>query len=87
MKGKFPRWRIDYSLDRYVKRGYLEQDDKELVRIGWRTRAEIDERSLMTLILAQGTQTKASRQVASGHLADEVSALEGLPLALYDAVD
>jgi hypothetical protein len=58
LKGKFPRWRIDYSVDRYIKRGYLDLDDKELVRIGWRTRAEIDERSLMTLILAQGTQTK-----------------------------
>jgi hypothetical protein len=60
LKGKFPRWRIDYSVDRYIKRGYLEQDDKDLVRIGWRTRAEVDERSLMTLILAQGTQTKAA---------------------------
>jgi hypothetical protein len=58
LKTKFPRWRIDYSVDRYIKRGYLDLDDKELVRIGWRTRAEIDERSLMTLILAQGTQTK-----------------------------
>jgi hypothetical protein len=58
LKGKFPRWRIDYSVDRYIKRGYLDLDDKELVRIGWRTRAEIDERSLMTLILAQGTQSK-----------------------------
>ncbi len=57
LKGKFPRWRIDYSVDRYIKRGYLDQDDKDLIRIGWRTRAEIDERSLMTLILAQGTQT------------------------------
>jgi hypothetical protein len=57
LKGKFPRWRIDYSVDRYIKRGYLDQDEKDLIRIGWRTRAEIDERSLMTLILAQGTQT------------------------------
>jgi hypothetical protein len=60
LKGKFPRWRIDYSLDRYIKRGYLDVDEKELIRIGWRTRAEIDERSLMTLILAQGTQTGSS---------------------------
>jgi len=59
LKGKFPRWRIDYSVDRYIKRGYLDVDDKELIRIGWRTRAEIDERSLMTLILAQGTKTNA----------------------------
>ncbi|MDG7005449.1 MAG: hypothetical protein JRM86_00760 [Nitrososphaerota archaeon] len=56
LKGKFPRWRIDYSVDRYIKRGYLDVDDKELMRIGWRTRAEVDERSLMTLILAQGTK-------------------------------
>jgi len=54
LREKFPRWRIDYSLDRYVKRGYLDQDDKGLIRIGWRTRAEVDERSLVTLILARG---------------------------------
>ena len=41
LKGKFPRWRIDYSIDRYIKRGYLDQDEKDLIRIGWRTRAEI----------------------------------------------
>jgi hypothetical protein len=61
LKGKFPRWRIDYSVDRYIKRGYLDQDEKDLIRIGWRTRAEIDERSLMTLILAQGTQTSTNK--------------------------
>ena len=54
LREKFPRWRIDYSLDRYIKRGYLDQDDKSLVRIGWRTRAEVDEKSLVTLILARG---------------------------------
>jgi hypothetical protein len=41
-------------LDRFIKRGYLDQDDKGLMRIGWRTRAEVDEKSLMTLILARG---------------------------------
>jgi len=58
LRNKFPRWRIDYAVDRFIKRGYLDLDDKDLVRIGWRTRAEIDERSLMTLILAQGAQPK-----------------------------
>ena len=48
-------------MDRYIKRGYLDQDDKDLIRIGWRTRAEIDERSLMTLILAQGTKTDVKK--------------------------
>lgn len=54
LREKFPRWRIDYTLDRYIKKGYLDQDDKSLIRIGWRTRAEVDEKSLVTLILARG---------------------------------
>lgn len=58
LREKFPRWRVDYSLDRYIKRGYLDQDDKTLIRIGWRTRAEIDEKSLMTLILARGESSR-----------------------------
>jgi hypothetical protein len=58
LRDKFPRWRVEYSLDRFIKRGYLDLDDKSLVRIGWRTRAEIDEKSLMTLILARGEVAK-----------------------------
>jgi hypothetical protein len=54
LREKFPRWRVDYSLERFIKRGYLDQDEKGLLRIGWRTRAEVDEKSLMTLILARG---------------------------------
>ena len=50
---------MEYSLDRYVKRGYLEQDDKSLLHIGWRTRAEIDEKTLMTMILSRGTKEVA----------------------------
>ena len=55
LREKFPRWRVEYSLDRFIQRGYLDQDEKGLLRIGWRTRAEIDEKSLMTLVLARGT--------------------------------
>ena len=58
LREKFPRWRVDYSLDRFIKRGYLDQDDKSLLRIGWRTRAEVDEKSLMTIILARDTAQK-----------------------------
>lgn len=59
LREKFPKWRVDYSLDRYIKRGYIDQDDKALLRIGWRTRAEIDEKSLITLILARGNEIPA----------------------------
>ena len=56
LKEKFPRWRVDYSLDRYVKRGYLDQDDRAMVHIGWRTRAEVDEKTLMTMILSRAQE-------------------------------
>lgn len=56
LREKFPKWRVEYSLDRYVKRGYLEQDDKTLLHIGWRTRAEVDEKTLMTMILSRGSK-------------------------------
>jgi hypothetical protein len=55
LREKFPKWRIEYSLDRYVKRGYVEQDDKGLLHVGWRTRAEVDEKTLMTMLLSRGT--------------------------------
>ena len=59
LRDKFPKWRVEYSLDRYVKRGYLEQDDRALLHIGWRTRAEVDEKTLMTMILSRGTKEVA----------------------------
>jgi hypothetical protein len=55
LREKFPKWRVEYSLDRYVKRGYLEQDDRALLHVGWRTRAEVDEKTLMTMLLSRGT--------------------------------
>lgn len=59
LREKFPKWRVEYSLDRYVKRGYLEQDDTALLHIGWRTRAEVDEKTLMTMLLSRGTREVA----------------------------
>ena len=56
LREKFPRWRIDYSLDRYVKRGYLEQDDRGLEHIGRRTHAEVDENTHLTLNLSRAQE-------------------------------
>jgi hypothetical protein len=56
LRDKFPKWRVEYSLDRYIKRGYLDQDDMSLLHIGWRTRAEVDEKTLMTMILSRGSK-------------------------------
>jgi len=51
LKDKFPKWRVDLNLDRFVRRGYLIESE-DILSIGWRTRAEIDQRTLLNLILA-----------------------------------
>ncbi len=48
---KFSKHRIYSALDRYIRQGYLGEDDKVLY-IGWRTRAEVDRKSLLDLILS-----------------------------------
>jgi hypothetical protein len=50
LRGKFPKHRVYAALDRYIKQGYLGEDDNVL-HIGWRTRAEVDKKALMDLIL------------------------------------
>ena len=47
---KFPKRRIYFAIDRYISQGYLGEGDKVLY-IGWRTRAEVDRKTLLDLIL------------------------------------
>jgi len=51
LREKLPKWRTDINLDRYIRYGYLSQDEKEQLYLGWRTRAEIDQKALTDLIL------------------------------------
>jgi len=50
LSGKFPKQRVYFAIDRYIKQGYVGEDDKALY-IGWRTRAEVDRKALLDLIL------------------------------------
>lgn len=48
---KIPEWKVGLNLDRYIRYGYLQQDDNEQMYLDWRTRAEIDEKALIELLL------------------------------------
>jgi hypothetical protein len=48
---KFSKRRLYFALDRYIKQGYLGENEKVLY-IGWRTRAEVDKKSLLDRILS-----------------------------------
>ena len=53
LEEKFPRWRIESTIDRFIRRGYLSEDDEGLLYVGWRARAEIDQRTLLGLLLGK----------------------------------
>ena len=49
---KLPGWKVGLNLDRYIRSGYLMQDEKGLLYLDWRTRAEVDEKALIEMLLA-----------------------------------
>lgn len=53
LEEKFPRWRVESTIDRFIRRGYLSEDDEGLLYVGWRTRAEVDQRTLLGLLLGK----------------------------------
>jgi len=50
MGQKVGRWRALTLTDAFLRSGYLEEDEEGLVKLGWRTRAELDLETLMMLI-------------------------------------
>ena len=53
---KLPGWKVGLNLDRYIRYGYLQQDDNDQLYLNWRTRAEVDEKKLIDLLLRSETQ-------------------------------
>lgn len=53
LREKFPRWRVNYNLNRFLRSGYLSQDDDGVLYLNWRARAEIDQKTLIKLVLAE----------------------------------
>jgi hypothetical protein len=53
---KMPNWKIGLNIERYIRNGYLIQDDNGLLFLDWRTRAEVDQKALITMILSTDEQ-------------------------------
>jgi hypothetical protein len=51
LRNKLPGWRVDLNMDRYIRAGYLAQDENKQLYLDWRTRAEVDEKALVDLLL------------------------------------
>jgi hypothetical protein len=55
LRSKLPGWRVDMNLNRYIKAGYLAEDENSMLYLDWRTRAEVDQKALVDLLL--GTES------------------------------
>ncbi len=52
IKEKLPAWRVQQIMNKLVRLGYLEEDG-DFIRVGWRSRVEIDRDELLTSILSK----------------------------------
>ena len=67
---KAGRWKALTLMDTFLRTGYLEENEEGLVKLGWRTRAEVDLQSLMTLVAEVKPETEA---VGDGSAEDQDS--------------
>ncbi len=58
LQEKLPGWRVKMSIDRYIQQGYLGEDDKGVLYMDWRSRAEVDQKQLVDLIVSFGKKTE-----------------------------
>jgi hypothetical protein len=51
LRTKLPGWRVDMNINRFIKAGYLGEDENGQLYLDWRTRAEVNEKELVELLL------------------------------------
>ncbi|KPV65480.1 MAG: hypothetical protein AOA65_0084 [Candidatus Bathyarchaeota archaeon BA1] len=51
LRNKLPGWRVDINMDRYLRSGYLAEDENGQLYLDWRTRAEVDQKTLIETLL------------------------------------
>ena len=63
LREKFPKWRVERNLNRYIRQGYLNEVE-DVLYLDWRARAEIDQKTLIKLVIG-GDTSKASDQTTT----------------------
>lgn len=56
LREKLPGWKVGLNIDRYVRYGYLTEDESAQLYLDWRTRAEVDQKALIDLLLSAETK-------------------------------
>jgi hypothetical protein len=56
LREKLPGWKVGVNVERYIRYGYLTQDDSGQIYLDWRTRAEVDQKALIDFLLSAETR-------------------------------
>jgi hypothetical protein len=59
---KMPNWKVGLNIDRYIRYGYLGQDDNGQLFLDWRTRAEVDQKALIDMLISSEMQKKETAE-------------------------
>jgi len=51
LRSKVTGWRVEMNMNRYIRTGYLGEDEYNQLYLDWRTRAEVDQKALVELLL------------------------------------
>jgi len=52
LEEKLPGWRVKLNLEKYIAEGYLGEGEGGVLYLDWRSRAEVDSRKLVELVLS-----------------------------------
>jgi hypothetical protein len=58
LRDKLPGWKVGLNVDRYIRYGYLTEDETGQLYLDWRTRAEVDQKALIDLLLSSEARTQ-----------------------------
>jgi hypothetical protein len=68
---KLPGWKVGLNIDRYIRYGYLQQDENNQLYLDWRTRAEVDEKAFIDFLLRSEVQMTLSSESSEEEDAEE----------------
>ncbi len=60
---KLPGWKVGLNIDRYVRYGYLTEDENGQLYLDWRARAEVDQKALIDTLLNTEKQTQLTSEM------------------------
>ena len=68
LRNKLPGWRVDLNMNRYIRAGYLAEDENTQLYLDWRTRAEVDEKALVELLLSVQENLNNEKEIANARV-------------------